>query len=783
MSSHSTSDEESSSSRSELPESPLLPPDRAAPTLVKKARRTFEPSTHLSDVVAQLAPASKLNQYVFTKLTPDGEIRLLVLHPGKREDKVECSLITVSLSNLKHRYEALSYHWGTDKPSNEIRIRTIKGKKRKGQPRLKDIVEQKLMAQSMKFHIRRNLYAALKALREEKRDLYLWTDALCINQKDKKEKTQQVSMMADIYNNASNVCIWLGEGNQQSDRAIDFIPKILDLSHFDTLVNDESSTHDWNALQDLMIRRWFSRRWVVQEVALARNATLHCGAKTVHWRDFADAVALFVTKLDNVKALFKSSREYSHDPETLMDVRALGSVILVEATSNLFRKTNDGHLLERLSSLETLVSTLLTFESTDPRDTIYALLSIAKDTVPRSHFSSLPGVGQAAIITPSSTVSTILKPDYTKDIVEVYTDFTNFCIQSSQSLDIICRHWAPTERNEPVPGKEHSKVTRKDSSPALKKPRKLPSWVPLLAESPYGAPEEALSGRKNGDSLVGHPSRKYYNAAAGLPARVRFGELLVDENSDDLNLYNSTSHPGIFIREETSMAIGHLDSEAHVPYLGTPSRTATEETVPSEELRQPHKKPNGSMFVYGFTLDTIAHLSGRIAEGLILKECLKMGGWEESDDGNTNQVPPELWRTLVANRGPDGGDPPSWYHRACLHCLAHRTNAGDVNTGVLIASDNKPSTMKRFLERVQRVIWNRKFLRSNEKKLFGLAPERAREKDMICILYGCTVPVVLREHRVGLDSYFEFIGECYIHGMMDGEAMTAKSEDFEFELR
>jgi hypothetical protein len=35
---------------------------------------------------------------------------------------------------------------------------------------------------------------------------------------------------------------------------------------------------------DLMQRRWFSRRWVVQEIALAREAVIYCGADKIPWK-------------------------------------------------------------------------------------------------------------------------------------------------------------------------------------------------------------------------------------------------------------------------------------------------------------------------------------------------------------------------------------------------------------------------------------------------------------------------------------------------------------------
>jgi hypothetical protein len=69
----------------------------------------------------------------------------------------------------------------------------------------------------------------------------------------------------------------------------------------------------------------------------------------------------------------------------------------------------------------------------------------------------------------------------------------------------------------------------------------------------------------------------------------------------------------------------------------------------------------------------------------------------------------------------------------------------------------------------------------SKRGLCGLVPEDAGNGDCLCILFGCDVPVVLR--KTG-DSY-AFVGECYIQGLMNGEAMkeleagTRTSQDFE----
>jgi hypothetical protein len=46
-------------------------------------------------------------------------------------------------------------------------------------------------------------------------------------------------------------------------------------------------------------------------------------------------------------------------------------------------------------------------------------------------------------------------------------------------------------------------------------------------------------------------------------------------------------------------------------------------------------------------------------------------------------------------------------------------------------------------------------------------PVEAKVGDYVCIIPGCAVPFIVRED----DEKYVLIGECYIHGIMDGEAM------------
>jgi len=62
------------------------------------------------------------------------------------------------------------------------------------------------------------------------------------------------------------------------------------------------------------------------------------------------------------------------------------------------------------------------------------------------------------------------------------------------------------------------------------------------------------------------------------------------------------------------------------------------------------------------------------------------------------------------------------------------------------------------------------------KGYLGLGPRGAGKGDVICLLYRCTVPLVVR--REG--SSFQVVGDAYVYGMMKGE-MVDKVKEGEFD--
>ena len=62
---------------------------------------------------------------------------------------------------------------------------------------------------------------------------------------------------------------------------------------------------------------------------------------------------------------------------------------------------------------------------------------------------------------------------------------------------------------------------------------------------------------------------------------------------------------------------------------------------------------------------------------------------------------------------------------------------------------------------------------STSQGMVGLSPEESQTDDLVCIIIGNETPVVLRSCGEGV---YTWVGECYIHGIMDGEYMELSKQ-------
>ena len=86
-----------------------------------------------------------------------------------------------------------------------------------------------------------------------------------------------------------------------------------------------------------------------------------------------------------------------------------------------------------------------------------------------------------------------------------------------------------------------------------------------------------------------------------------------------------------------------------------------------------------------------------------------------------------------------------------------------------------------FMQMHVNAAWGRKIFTSRGYGVMGLCPTLARKGDMLVIIHGVNTPCVLRRCRNGKHC---FIGQCYAHGLMHGEAkeIFAHCEVTQFEL-
>ena len=138
------------------------------------------------------------------------EIRLIELKSGKWDDRITCTLATANLDN-KPNYCALSYVWGElTAPKGGVKLGYYDESK-KTDVWGDDDEERWITINGHSHQITLNLYYALLRLRAYGIAIPIWIDAICINQSDVDERTHQVGLMQDIYQDTQRVYISLGE--------------------------------------------------------------------------------------------------------------------------------------------------------------------------------------------------------------------------------------------------------------------------------------------------------------------------------------------------------------------------------------------------------------------------------------------------------------------------------------------------------------------------------------------------------------------------------------------
>jgi hypothetical protein len=644
---------------------------------------------------------------------------------------------------------ALSYVWGDPTRTHEV---LVDGKRLK---------------------ITENLYNAIRDLqRDAIGEIYLWADAICINQDDTTEKSAQILLMREIYHSAATVKIWLGMSTPEGKRCMGFISQLAGEYYDGNRPPRDEDSEEKGA------------KALLKPVGAIVNAGYGFGQAMTEIGDIIepggrDDKAVLVLDTDGDQKIIErflkwrpSSRKLKKvEGENFAEIANLIDSIFIEQCVWFGRMwvvqelgvagdvdiVYDGYgirwedflrtvyylhytckfpvpHIQKLTGLEKirmgwndrkrlplydLIRVCQYRQSSNPRDRVYSLFGLMGDKM-----------------------NNLLQPDYTEPVGEVYALTTQHFIKESESLDSICG-WQTEERGD------------------------IPSWIPdySLDQTLTATPLVVNFGRESLFSASGYDHRGKYvlDASAGNDWQyLRTRGLIIDSVT---KVSSSTSgdaelHAIENTWKSTILAAGHL-LQGYTEDL-EPSLNSISAVV--ERYSKFWEKSARSYTLNSYKI-----------ESLSIEECLSQVAEFEfnmSDKGNMDIIKAYL-QTLLCGRGTTKSRLSDKDIQAIIDLTIPDAPTEQQNDAIRLICKAFESGMK---NRVVGVTNN---------GYFGALPKQAKEGDLVCVLFGCTVPVVLRKHD-GSNSYM-FVGECYLHGFMDGKAIVLQVkkeiEEQEFILR
>jgi hypothetical protein len=254
-----------------------------------------------------------------------------------------------------------------------------------------------------------SLHGAFDAVRRKTEPLLLWADALCINQQDDDERSQQVQLMNTIYTAATSVAVWLGPDDDDSSLAMDLLRGVAERADSPESITraifSEARQRDFDAAVSLFSRDYWNRLWVVQEVLNAQSITVYCGRSKLPWSVFTRASATFRRHKDDLLDNFGSHG----------GPRGRRAQLKMIDYARVLTTQGPATLKIDVSSLHETILACRGRLASDGRDKVFGLLGI----LGKDHRSDIP-------------------IDYSLSIKDVYTNVVDHVITTTERLDIIC---------------------------------------------------------------------------------------------------------------------------------------------------------------------------------------------------------------------------------------------------------------------------------------------------------------------------------------------------------
>ncbi|KAI0550417.1 heterokaryon incompatibility protein-domain-containing protein [Xylaria curta] len=359
----------------------------------------------------ELSAAQKANAHIYASLPvgsndksasnpPASIIRLLEIHPGDVEIPISCTLKIANLSRAETcSYEALSYYWGPIDTSHIIYIN------------------------QQGFRVSAALFRAIHHLRTPEKSRTVWIDAICVNQSDLVERSSQVLLMQQIYSKAASVIVWLGKPPQGFSRTLSVVRKESGDPYSHTINHNAVHYGATRVISSLLSRPWWTRVWVVQELASAKKACIRCDGDEITWEHFC----LLVDRCVSMPYFQTKYVNY----QDFLAIRALREERLSTACGSSRKGESSSGRLELQSNhsydLLTMIYNFRAREATNPLDKVFAFQGLTGDTDSISR----------EMIDPQSLSRVLVYPDYTRRASFLSIDLAKTHIRSTKTLSII----------------------------------------------------------------------------------------------------------------------------------------------------------------------------------------------------------------------------------------------------------------------------------------------------------------------------------------------------------
>ena len=700
------------------------------------ATSNFYQISHVMDIASALS-------YEYKPLRDARKTRLLqMVLNGDEEGQVYYDIVVVDLDDQPSFY-ALSYTWGCPFADDDS----------SAQQHWPTTRSNLILGDGRCVKVGHNLCRALTCLKELGVVGHLWIDAICINQSDIQERNAQVAMMGDIYAAADKVLVWLGDENWSSKVAMVFLDGFLprmekliedegrdptfsysftDPRLYERLGEPEFPQEVFDGLAAFLERSWFGRAWTYQETVLARNIDVFCGSRKISWPRLHKLLKLLETSdWDFRLSRFQISSKVQQIPGKMIlstmwqrDHIARGGPRELGYQTYLKRIASGGKRVDLLMAyLDHLLYGMRCRKATDNRDHLFAIYGIVARL---SHDLGIENI--------------LPKPDYTQDIIEVSIAYSRAMLAHSRTLLLL------------------SNVEDRSSSD-----NNWPSWVPDLSR----------------DWVVGLPrsgSGDYYDTPKGMGPRIL-----------------PSPKPEILMLEgysfDTIQALGEHDFElgqGSVPF------TKTAQII----LNLPSHYPTGQDRAEVLWRTLIAdqaqgecpapHSTGAaFFEHMLMHNSMAMLNSEKAHQSKGLEGFAPLARLAASTAEaakviPSGGQ--ILQRRNIYAEIQALTQKRNGRNG--LSPEQEEHLQKRVRDvlseeakavpfaRQLATLFVSKRIVTTRAGFIGAVPTSSRIGDAVFVLPGARVPFILRKRD---DGTYRLLGECYVHGIMQGEAFDHKA--------